>query len=414
MASLAASARSVARSLDAFPKVGDDFVVRTRLGGAVTLACALSCGALFLSEAHYHLSRTQRTSLTVDSGRDAWAEKLHVELNVTFHAVPCELVSLEALDSSGDFVLDLMASHVHKWDVDTAGRRVGDAQRGRANERGGGDGGGVSGGDAAEGGRAGGGGTEGGGAGSTPGAHATPGHSTIAEFMREAFHWNRGGKAGGGGGRGRSPADEEREHAARAAAKLAGGGGSSSGGGGGREDDGTEGEEVALGAAGSRRLLARDLGGGGGGSALEIRQSMLQVDFMGELLESMGKVQADVDRMKREGGSVVGCHMEGYMEVSKLSGHIQVNPGRTLSLSNGQIVQMQLDPAGFNMSHTIHGLSFGAAYPGKVEPLSGARRMHAASGLATQYVRDAQCMSAPPQSIGSMFCTRCPRSMRAL
>ena len=94
--------RAAARRLDAFPKVSDDYVVRSRAGGALTLACAACCLLLFLSEARYHLAATSRTHLTVDSGRDAWAEKLHVEINVSFPEVPCGMLSLEALDVSGE------------------------------------------------------------------------------------------------------------------------------------------------------------------------------------------------------------------------------------------------------------------------------------------------------------------------
>ena len=114
--------RAAARRLDAFPKVSDDYVVRSRAGGALTLACAACCLLLFLSEARYHLAATSRTHLTVDSGRDAWAEKLHVEINVSFPEVPCGMLSLEALDVSGEMVLELHASHVRKVSWEERGR----------------------------------------------------------------------------------------------------------------------------------------------------------------------------------------------------------------------------------------------------------------------------------------------------
>ena len=80
------------------------------------------CLLLFLSEARYHLAATSRTHLTVDSGRDAWAEKLHVEINVSFPEVPCGMLSLEALDVSGEMVLELHASHVRKVSWEERGR----------------------------------------------------------------------------------------------------------------------------------------------------------------------------------------------------------------------------------------------------------------------------------------------------
>ena len=225
------------------------------------------------------------------------------------------------------------------------------------------------------------------------GSHSAGSHSAVSEFVQRAFHWERQGErqqAEAQAGRAQRPHGRALAGAeADGGDELEAGGELKAGGelGAGSKDSAGSSEVVALQRGGGRRLLAR----GGAmlpdtdGLVAQLAAQAAQQAFMNELLQEIGHVQDDAEQLKAEGSHGVGCHMEGYLEVAKLSGHVQVNPGRTFQLSTGQVVQMQVDAVGFNMSHTIHGLSFGASYPGKVEPLSGAARAHASLGGASQY-----------------------------
>jgi len=67
-----------------------------------------------------------------------------------------------------------------------------------------------------------------------------------------------------------------------------------------------------------------------------------------------------------------GCHVWGTLSVNKVAGNFHFAPGK--SFQQGHMHVHDLLPFGtdkFDLSHTIHKLSFGQAFPGVVNPLDG-------------------------------------------
>ncbi|KZV54500.1 endoplasmic reticulum-Golgi intermediate compartment protein 3 [Dorcoceras hygrometricum] len=89
------------RSLDAYPKINEDFYSRTLSGGVITLVSSFFMLLLFISELSSYL-----TYLDV-YGSDSTFNHLLFYFDVTFPALPCSIVSLDAMDISGEQHLDV-------------------------------------------------------------------------------------------------------------------------------------------------------------------------------------------------------------------------------------------------------------------------------------------------------------------
>jgi cytochrome c553 len=90
--------------LDAYPKTLEDFRIRTLAGGAVTAISIILIAVLFVVEFNFYLSTEILPELTVDLNRNV---KLEISLNVTFPKLACQLLSLDALDVSGEQHFDI-------------------------------------------------------------------------------------------------------------------------------------------------------------------------------------------------------------------------------------------------------------------------------------------------------------------
>lgn len=99
------------RNLDAYPKINEDFFSRTLSGGVITLLSSLIMLFLFLSEFWLFLHTVKDTKLVVDTSR---GETLRISFDVTFPVIPCSLLSLDAVDISGEQHLDIRHDIVKK------------------------------------------------------------------------------------------------------------------------------------------------------------------------------------------------------------------------------------------------------------------------------------------------------------
>jgi len=99
------------RKLDAYPKVNEDFYSRTFSGGVITLVSFSFMFFLFFSELRLYLHTVSETKLVVDTSRGG---TLHIAFDVTFPAVPCSLLSIDAMDISGEQHLDIRHDIVKK------------------------------------------------------------------------------------------------------------------------------------------------------------------------------------------------------------------------------------------------------------------------------------------------------------
>ena len=113
------------RKLDAYPKTLDDFRVRTVEGAVVSLFSIVFMVFLFFSELSYYTTTQTVDVLSVDQGLK---EKLTINFNVTFPSTSCALISMSAMDPSGDH--ELSTDHeVFKRRLDARGFPVGGAEK---------------------------------------------------------------------------------------------------------------------------------------------------------------------------------------------------------------------------------------------------------------------------------------------
>ncbi|CAK9325471.1 unnamed protein product [Citrullus colocynthis] len=99
------------RKLDAYPKISEDFYNRTLSGGFITIATSIIMLMLFFSELRLYVHTATETKLIVDTSR---GEHLRINLDVTFPALPCSVLSLHAMDISGEQHLDVKHDIVKK------------------------------------------------------------------------------------------------------------------------------------------------------------------------------------------------------------------------------------------------------------------------------------------------------------
>ncbi len=85
-----------------------------------------------------------------------------------------------------------------------------------------------------------------------------------------------------------------------------------------------------------------------------------------------------------------GCRISGNMKVNKVSGNFHIAHGESVVRDGRHIHQFNpLDAHNFNMSHTIHSISFGEPYPNQpIDPLSGRSRIaDPATGLSQYFIK---------------------------
>ncbi|KAG0448716.1 hypothetical protein HPP92_027686 [Vanilla planifolia] len=92
------------RQLDVYPKINEDFNSRTLSGGIITIISSIVMFLLFVSELRLYLHPVTETKLVVDTSR---GERLRINFDITFPALACSIVSLDAMDISGEEHLDV-------------------------------------------------------------------------------------------------------------------------------------------------------------------------------------------------------------------------------------------------------------------------------------------------------------------
>ncbi|RKF71309.1 Uncharacterized protein C24B11.08c [Golovinomyces cichoracearum] len=85
--------------LDAFTKTVDEARIRTSSGGLVTIVSLLAILWLAWGEWNDYKQIVVQPELIVDKGR---GERMEIHLNITFPHIPCELLTLDVMDVSGE------------------------------------------------------------------------------------------------------------------------------------------------------------------------------------------------------------------------------------------------------------------------------------------------------------------------
>ncbi|KAF5748879.1 endoplasmic reticulum-Golgi intermediate compartment protein 3 [Tripterygium wilfordii] len=92
------------KSLDAFPRAEDHLLQKTQSGALVSIIGLVIMATLFLHELRYYLTTYTVHQMSVDLKR---GETLPIHINVTFPSLPCDVLSVDAIDMSGKHEVDL-------------------------------------------------------------------------------------------------------------------------------------------------------------------------------------------------------------------------------------------------------------------------------------------------------------------
>lgn len=90
---------------DAYPKPLEDFRVKTLSGAAITVLCTICIIVLAVYEYQSYAQIDVEQELFVDLTRN---QKLTINLNLTFAHLPCDLMSVDAMDVSGEHQIDVV------------------------------------------------------------------------------------------------------------------------------------------------------------------------------------------------------------------------------------------------------------------------------------------------------------------
>lgn len=107
-------------SFDIFPKTLEDYRVRTYAGAFVSVVSVVIIILLVISEISIYMNNITDTSVFVDTARD---EKIRINVDITFPRLPCDYLSLDAVDISGDAQLDVF-HHIYKKRLSASGAPI--------------------------------------------------------------------------------------------------------------------------------------------------------------------------------------------------------------------------------------------------------------------------------------------------
>ncbi|PKA61981.1 Protein disulfide-isomerase 5-4 [Apostasia shenzhenica] len=105
------------RNFDAFPRAEEHLLQKTSSGAVVSIIGLSIMATLFVHELKYYLTTYTVHQMSVDVKR---GETLPIHVNMTFPALPCEVLSMDAIDLSGKHEVDL-DTHIWKLRVSREG-----------------------------------------------------------------------------------------------------------------------------------------------------------------------------------------------------------------------------------------------------------------------------------------------------
>ena len=311
------------RKLDAYPKTLEDFRIKTYGGALVTLFSILIALTLFISEVNYYLTPEIDEELLVDVSR---GDKLSIYFDVTFPRLPCSLISIDAIDVSGDQHIDIK-HNIYRVKLNENGEPIEKPKRdvsiGSKKEE------------------------------FLSGIKAGSIGSKKEEFLS-------GIKAGSSGKK-----KEEFLSGIKA--------GSS-----GKPTLDPHRCESCYGAESEDRKCCN--------TCDEVREAYREKGWALKNVRTVGQcvregVVEDVLTNNRE-----GCQVYGHVEVARVGGNFHIAPGKSMTQDHRHIHEMSLkDTAYLNVTHTINHLSFGPVIPGKSNILDGSAEISDSPSMMYQY-----------------------------
>ncbi|ODV59250.1 retrograde cargo receptor ERV46 [Ascoidea rubescens DSM 1968] len=108
-------------NFDAFAKTVEDARIRTTSGGIVTLVCFILVVCLIINDWNEFRTIVIRPELVVDRDR---AKRLDINVDITFPNLPCDLLTLDIMDVSGELQLDVAQYGFKKIRLDLNGKNI--------------------------------------------------------------------------------------------------------------------------------------------------------------------------------------------------------------------------------------------------------------------------------------------------
>lgn len=114
------------KSFSAFTRPESELVHKTVHGAVVTILGTLLACVLLVSEVHQYIYAPPEHEMSVSTERQPL---IRIGIDVTLHALPCSLVSVDTIDATGGAETDQYNSvhhmRLHKQRLDATGRRIG-------------------------------------------------------------------------------------------------------------------------------------------------------------------------------------------------------------------------------------------------------------------------------------------------
>lgn len=113
--------KQVIKNLDAFPRAEDHLLQKTQSGALVSVIGLIIMVTLFVHELGYYLTTYTVHQMSVDLKR---GETLPIHINMTFPSLPCDVLSVDAIDMSGKHEVDL-DTNIWKLRLNSYGHIIG-------------------------------------------------------------------------------------------------------------------------------------------------------------------------------------------------------------------------------------------------------------------------------------------------
>lgn len=120
------------RKLDMYPKLEEDYKIKTSSGATMSIVMGVAMTILAVSET-WHYAHPKLVDLVEVDG--TIHERMKVELNMTFFELPCSKVDLVAMDVAGEHQIHADASYrMHKTRLTIDGRPIGEKISAKIND----------------------------------------------------------------------------------------------------------------------------------------------------------------------------------------------------------------------------------------------------------------------------------------
>ncbi|CDK26859.1 unnamed protein product [Kuraishia capsulata CBS 1993] len=110
---------------DLFSKTVEDSKIKTTSGGLITISCIVSVLLLLLNEFREYSKVVTLPELVID--RDS-SSTMELHFDISFPNLPCDLITLDIMDISGDLQTDIMKSGFVQMRLDKEGEVLGKEQ----------------------------------------------------------------------------------------------------------------------------------------------------------------------------------------------------------------------------------------------------------------------------------------------